>query len=179
MLIAAHRPSIHIFQRADWGVFKQLTTITDATIDCVDISDTFTQVTETILYAADVAIPKSSSRPHTNLADTRVLLSEPFCFPPWNVTSVAHMNPFIGFNKAHADPFIFQQLYLTHRSQYDNYKAIFTDGSKMAHHVGFGVIIDEDTYSHTLPIYSSVFTAEVTAYFFIRITVVFACILIT
>ncbi|GBM53595.1 hypothetical protein AVEN_105484-1 [Araneus ventricosus] len=88
----------------------------------------------------------------THLADTRVLASEPFCFPPWNVISVAHINPFIGFNKAHADPFIFQQLYLTNRSQYDNYKAIFTDDSKMADHVGFGVIIDEDTYSHTLPI---------------------------
>ncbi|GBL94551.1 hypothetical protein AVEN_235636-1 [Araneus ventricosus] len=33
----------------------------------------------------------------------------------------------------------------------------------MAAHVGFGVLIDEDTYSHTLPIYCSIFTAEVTA----------------
>ncbi|GBN17019.1 hypothetical protein AVEN_64995-1 [Araneus ventricosus] len=99
----------------------------------------------------------------THLADTRVLASVPFCFPPWNVTSIAHINPFIGFSKDHADPFIFQQLYLAHRSQYDNYKAIFTDGSKMTDHVGFGVLIDEDTYSHTLQIYSSIFTAEVTA----------------
>ncbi|GBM55706.1 hypothetical protein AVEN_196605-1 [Araneus ventricosus] len=99
----------------------------------------------------------------THLADTRVLASEPFCFPPWNVTSIAHINPFNGFSKAHADPFIFQQLYLAHRSQYDNYKAILTDGSKMTDHVGFGVLIDEDTYSHTLPIYCSIFTAEVTA----------------
>ncbi|GBL75191.1 hypothetical protein AVEN_194433-1 [Araneus ventricosus] len=33
----------------------------------------------------------------------------------------------------------------------------------MTDHVGFGVLIDENTYSHTLPIYSSIFTAEVTA----------------
>ncbi|GBN17018.1 hypothetical protein AVEN_64994-1 [Araneus ventricosus] len=59
----AHRPSIYIFQRANWDLFKQLATITDAIIDCADISDAVTQVTETILYAADVAIPKSSSRP--------------------------------------------------------------------------------------------------------------------
>ncbi|GBN54863.1 hypothetical protein AVEN_131063-1 [Araneus ventricosus] len=54
----AHRPSIYIFQRADWGLFKQLATITDAMIDCADISDAVTQVSETILYAADVAILK-------------------------------------------------------------------------------------------------------------------------
>ncbi|GBM57601.1 hypothetical protein AVEN_216348-1 [Araneus ventricosus] len=57
-------PSNYCYQRADWNLFTQLAVITEAMVTTTNISHAATQVTNTILNAADITIPKSSPHPH-------------------------------------------------------------------------------------------------------------------
>ncbi|GBM28821.1 hypothetical protein AVEN_241846-1, partial [Araneus ventricosus] len=56
------RPQRYLFQRADWAAFRQLAVITETMVVSNDI-EAIKTVTDQIISAADVAIPKSSSHP--------------------------------------------------------------------------------------------------------------------
>ncbi|GBL90650.1 hypothetical protein AVEN_219318-1 [Araneus ventricosus] len=57
-------------------------------------------------------------------------------------------------------PVVLQQIFYYHRCQYADYIKVFTDGSKADGHVGFGVTMDDASYSHILSVFCSVYTAE-------------------
>ncbi|GBO20696.1 hypothetical protein AVEN_140343-1 [Araneus ventricosus] len=57
------RPQRYLFQRADWAAFRQLAVITETMVVSNDIGEAIKTVTDQIISAADVAIPKSSSHP--------------------------------------------------------------------------------------------------------------------
>ncbi|GBM11484.1 hypothetical protein AVEN_101912-1 [Araneus ventricosus] len=60
---AATRPSKYLFQRADWKKFTLLA-ISEDMVRAADINDAVRYITETIIWAADAAIPKNSPNPH-------------------------------------------------------------------------------------------------------------------
>ncbi|GBN84965.1 hypothetical protein AVEN_78982-1 [Araneus ventricosus] len=57
------RPQRYLFQRADWAAFRQLAVITETLVVSNDIDEAIKTVTDQIISAADVAIPKSSFHP--------------------------------------------------------------------------------------------------------------------
>ncbi|GBO35392.1 hypothetical protein AVEN_76435-1, partial [Araneus ventricosus] len=57
------RPQRYLFQRADWAAFRQLAVITETMVVSNNIDEAIKTVTDQIISAADVAIPKSSSHP--------------------------------------------------------------------------------------------------------------------
>ncbi|XP_055924597.1 uncharacterized protein LOC129956691 [Argiope bruennichi] len=100
------------------------------------------------------------------LEELQVLSTGVFHQAPWEMLSVEHINPFINFNKTETSPVIFQSIFHSHRSQYSDYIAVFTDGSKTEGHTGFGVIFDNTSYNHSLTSSFSVYSAEAMAIFY-------------
>ncbi|GBN12298.1 hypothetical protein AVEN_199467-1 [Araneus ventricosus] len=69
------------------------------------------------------------------------------------------------YDKSTTAPIVFQQIFLSHRHQYNTYIPIFTDGSKTTTRVGCGVVIADVPSSFQLNALCSVLTAELTAIF--------------
>ncbi|GBN84963.1 putative RNA-directed DNA polymerase from transposon BS [Araneus ventricosus] len=86
-----------------------------------------------------------------------------FSFPPWDVPQFSFLNPFSKFDKSTTNPVVFQQIFLSHRTQFCTYSPIFTDGSKTASRVGSGVVFDQNAFSRRLNASCSVLTAELMA----------------
>ncbi|GBN22699.1 hypothetical protein AVEN_68036-1 [Araneus ventricosus] len=82
-----------------------------------------------------------------------------FSFPP----QFSFLNPFSKFDKSTTNPVVFQQIFLSHRTQFYTYSPIFTDGSKTASRVGWGVVFDQNVFSRRLNASCSVLTAELMA----------------
>ncbi|GBN94087.1 hypothetical protein AVEN_66229-1 [Araneus ventricosus] len=86
-----------------------------------------------------------------------------FSFPPWDVPQFSFLNPFSKFDKSTTNPVVFQQIFLSHRTQFCTYSPIFTDGSKTASRVGCGIVFDQNVFSRRLNASCSVLTAELMA----------------
>ncbi|GBO05358.1 hypothetical protein AVEN_94136-1 [Araneus ventricosus] len=84
-------------------------------------------------------------------------------FPPWGTPVVQFLNPFQTFIKSDTADIIYQQIFIEHRQEYDDFIAIYTDGSKSADHVSFAVVFPNTTFSFKLHSSCSVFTAEIAA----------------
>ncbi|GBN50109.1 hypothetical protein AVEN_154704-1 [Araneus ventricosus] len=84
-------------------------------------------------------------------------------FPPWGIPVVQFLNPFQTFIKSDTADIIYQQIFIEHRQEYDDFIAIYTDGSKSADHVSFAVVFPNTTFSFKLHSSCSVFTAEIAA----------------
>ncbi|GFX50068.1 putative RNA-directed DNA polymerase from transposon X-element [Trichonephila clavipes] len=57
-------------------------------------------------------------------------------FPPWDIQIFNYSNPFSDYDKAGTVDVIYQQLFSFYRSKYSKYIPVYTDGSKIAGHVG-------------------------------------------
>ncbi|GBN66475.1 hypothetical protein AVEN_156343-1, partial [Araneus ventricosus] len=84
-------------------------------------------------------------------------------FPPWGIPVVQFLNPFKTFIKSDTAGIIYQQIFIEHRQEYNDFIAIYTDGSKSSDHVSFAVIFPNTTFSFKLHPSCSVFTAEIAA----------------
>ncbi|GFW58703.1 RNase H domain-containing protein [Trichonephila clavipes] len=96
--------------------------------------------------------------PIVNIQQRNLLL-----FRPWNIQRFHYINPFANYSKFTVTPVIFQRVFVYHRTQYSGYSAIYTDGSKRADYVGWGVVIEDVTHGYRLDPSYSVFTAEAIA----------------
>ncbi|GFU13642.1 RNase H domain-containing protein [Trichonephila clavipes] len=96
--------------------------------------------------------------PIVNIQQRNLLL-----FQPWNTPRFHYINPFASYSKSTVTPVIYQRVFAYHRSQYNRYSGIYTDGSKRADYVGCGVVIEEVTHGYRLDPSCSVFTAEAVA----------------
>ncbi|GFW52166.1 pggt1b [Trichonephila clavipes] len=65
--------------------------------------------------------------------------------------------------KSTVAPFVFQRVFAYHRSQYNRYSAIYTDGSKREDYVGCGIVNEDFMHGYRLDTSCSVFTAEAVA----------------
>ncbi|GBN73656.1 RNA-directed DNA polymerase from mobile element jockey [Araneus ventricosus] len=113
-------------------------------------------------------IPVFFTRVHVILSDLNLLYlhvtPQPKTnFPPWGIPVVQFLNPFQTFIKSDTADIIYQQIFIEHRQEYDDFIAIYTDGSKSADHVSFAVVFPHKTLSFKLHSSCSVFTAEIAA----------------
>ncbi|GBN98259.1 hypothetical protein AVEN_43838-1 [Araneus ventricosus] len=113
-------------------------------------------------------IPVFFTRVHDILSDFNLLYlhvtPQPKTnFPPWGIPVVQFLNPFQTFIKSDTADIIYQQIFIEHRQEYDDFIAIYTDGSKSADHVSFAVVFPNTTFSVKLHSSCSVFTAETAA----------------
>ncbi|GBN79631.1 RNA-directed DNA polymerase from mobile element jockey [Araneus ventricosus] len=113
-------------------------------------------------------IPVFFTRVHDILSDLNLLYlhvtPQPKTnFPPWEIPVVQFLNPFQTFIKSDTVDIIYQQIFIEHRQEYDDFIAIYTDGSKSADHVSFAVVFPNTTFSFKLHSSCSVFTAEIAA----------------
>ena len=88
-------------------------------------------------------------------------IKTPKC-PPWTAAPVS-VCQFLGGNKADFLPNALCALFLAHTQVHEGSIHIYTDGSKSEEGVGYSVAFPEFTRSGTLPITSSIFTAELKA----------------
>ncbi|GFV42603.1 pggt1b [Trichonephila clavipes] len=96
--------------------------------------------------------------------DVRFLgAKEPFPIPTLEYATVPLYQPFATYSKSTVAPVVFQRVFAYHRSQYNRYSAIYTDGSKRADYVGCGVVIEDIMHGYRLDTSCSVFTAEAVA----------------
>ncbi|GFT48302.1 RNase H domain-containing protein [Trichonephila clavipes] len=86
-----------------------------------------------------------------------------FLFQPWNTPRFHYINPFATYSKSTVAPVVFQRVFAYHRGQYSSYSTIYTDGSKRADYVGFGVVIEDIMHGYKLDTSCSVFSAEAVA----------------
>ncbi|GFT64114.1 RNase H domain-containing protein [Trichonephila clavipes] len=86
-----------------------------------------------------------------------------FLFQPWNTPRFHYINPFASYSKSTVAPVVFKRVFSYHRSQYSSYSTIYTDGSKRADYVGFGVVIEDVMHGYRLDTSCSIFTAEAVA----------------
>ncbi|GBN09130.1 putative RNA-directed DNA polymerase from transposon BS, partial [Araneus ventricosus] len=84
-------------------------------------------------------------------------------FPPWGIPVVQFLNPFKTFIKTDTADIVYQQIFIEHREEYNDFIAIYTDSSKSADHVSFAVVFPNTTLSFKLHSSCSVFTAEIAA----------------
>ncbi|GBN11777.1 hypothetical protein AVEN_272709-1 [Araneus ventricosus] len=84
-------------------------------------------------------------------------------FPPWGIPVVQFLNPFKTFIKSDTAGIIYQQIFIEHRQEYNDFIAIYTDGSKSSDHGSFAVVFPNTTFSFKLHPSCSVFTAEIAA----------------
>ncbi|GBO10302.1 putative RNA-directed DNA polymerase from transposon BS [Araneus ventricosus] len=84
-------------------------------------------------------------------------------FPPWGIPVVQFLNPFKTFIKSDTADIVYQQIFIEHRQEYNDFIAIYTDGSKSADLVSFAVVFPNTTLSFKLHSSCSVFTAEIAA----------------
>lgn len=82
---------------------------------------------------------------------------------PWQQPNINILRPFTGFDKANTDDTIFRQLFASHREEYHNYVAVYTDGSKTSRITGCGFFCQNYKFSYCLPGTDSIFTAEIIA----------------
>ncbi|GBO04048.1 hypothetical protein AVEN_124230-1 [Araneus ventricosus] len=113
-------------------------------------------------------IPVFFTRVHDILSDFNLLYlhvtpQPKTTFPPWGIPVVQFLNPFQTFIKSDTADIIYQQIFIEHRQEYDDFIAIYTDGSKSADHVSFAVVFPNTTFSVKLHSSCSVFTAETAA----------------
>ncbi|GBN71728.1 hypothetical protein AVEN_270928-1 [Araneus ventricosus] len=113
-------------------------------------------------------IPVFFTRVHVFLSDLNLLYlhvtPQPKTnFPPWGIPVVQFLNPFQTFIKSDTADIIYQQIFIEHRQEYNDFIAIYTDGSKSADHVSFAVVFPNITFSFKLHSSCSVFTAEIAA----------------
>ncbi|GBN64791.1 putative RNA-directed DNA polymerase from transposon X-element, partial [Araneus ventricosus] len=113
-------------------------------------------------------IPVFFTRVHVFLSDLNLLYlhvtPQPKTnFPPWGIPVVQFLNPFQTFIKSDTADIIYQQIFIEHRQEYNDFIAIYTDGSKSADHVSFAVVFPNTTLSFKLHSSCSVFTAEIAA----------------
>nr|XP_042909488.1 uncharacterized protein LOC122271628 [Parasteatoda tepidariorum] len=80
--------------------------------------------------------------------------------PPWVNLSMCVLDIFGNFKKSDTNSSVFSQKFYEHRNNYNDFKPIFTDGSKHDNHVGCGVVIENFTISEQLHQDASIFTAE-------------------
>ncbi|GBN76892.1 hypothetical protein AVEN_11232-1 [Araneus ventricosus] len=97
------------------------------------------------------------------LGDFQVQTAGVFHYPPWSVHSVKLIGLFDEFRKNDTSSLILLQIFFSHRFEYVDYTAVYTDGSRAPGRVGFGVVIDDATYSHGLSEVFSVYSAEAMA----------------
>ncbi|GBL74259.1 hypothetical protein AVEN_235259-1 [Araneus ventricosus] len=62
---------------------------------------------------------------------------------------------------------IYQQIFIEHRQEYNDFIAMYTDGSKSDDNVSFAVVFPSTTFSFKLHSSCSVFTAELAAVLFV------------
>ena len=97
---------------------------------------------------------------NTSLSNITVRCQSQHNVPPWEMIKISRIHPFKDFNKNNTTPIIFQQLFIAHRSEYNNYTAIYTDGSKSINHVGCSFTCNNKIFSFKLPSFLSIFSAE-------------------
>ncbi|GBO16061.1 hypothetical protein AVEN_192979-1 [Araneus ventricosus] len=98
-----------------------------------------------------------------NLLHLHVTPEPKINFPPWGIPVVQFLNPFKTFIKSDTAGIIYQQIFIEHRQEYNDFIAIYTDSSKSSDHVSFAVIFPNTTFSFKLHPSCSVFTAEIAA----------------
>ncbi|GFX13933.1 putative RNA-directed DNA polymerase from transposon X-element [Trichonephila clavipes] len=98
-----------------------------------------------------------------HLSNTNIQENNELAFPPWDIQIFNYSNPFSGYDKAGTADVIYQQLFSFHRSKYSTYIPVYTDGSKTAGDVGWGVVFNNTILSFILHNYMSVLSAELTA----------------
>ncbi|GBN69622.1 putative RNA-directed DNA polymerase from transposon X-element, partial [Araneus ventricosus] len=113
-------------------------------------------------------IPVFFTRVHDILSDLNLLYLHvtphpKTNFPPWGIPVVQFLNPFKTFIKSDTADIVYQQIFIEHRQEYNDFIAIYTDGSKSADHVSFAVVFPNTTLSFKLHSSCSVFTAEISA----------------
>ncbi|GBM14706.1 putative RNA-directed DNA polymerase from transposon X-element [Araneus ventricosus] len=113
-------------------------------------------------------IPVFFTRVHDILSDLNLLYLHvtphpKTNFPPWGIPVVQFLNPFKTFIKSDTADIVYQQIFIEHRQEYNDFIAIYTDGSKSADHVSFAVVFPNTTLSFKLHSSCSVFTAEIAA----------------
>ncbi|GBM32793.1 hypothetical protein AVEN_12485-1, partial [Araneus ventricosus] len=113
-------------------------------------------------------IPVFFTRVHDILSDLNLLYLHvtphpKTNFPPWGIPVVQFLNPFKTFIRSDTADIVYQQIFIEHRQEYNDFIAIYTDGSKSADHVSFAVVFPNTTLSFKLHSSCSVFTAEIAA----------------
>ena len=89
----------------------------------------------------------------------------PFKFsvtPPWKLPHITFCNYFIGV-KRHMNEVEIWSIFMEHVEVHENSTWIFTDGSKSHNGVGYGVYSNDFYCKGALPVFTSIFTAELLA----------------
>ncbi len=100
---------------------------------------------------------------NTSLHDAHVLKAKIHFLPPWKTYKFFYLNPFAGYNKSDISAEALKQLFAHHRSVYNNYIDVYTDGSKSESHVGLAYVCRNSTHSFSLHPSCTVYTAELIA----------------
>ncbi|GFU61600.1 pggt1b [Trichonephila clavipes] len=97
-------------------------------------------------------------QPNAEIQQMNLLL-----FHPCNTSLFPYINPFANYSKPTVAPVVFQRVFEYHSSQYSEFSAICTDGSKRAGYVGCGVVIEDNMLGYWLDPSCSVFIEEAVA----------------
>ncbi|XP_055944481.1 uncharacterized protein LOC129975443 [Argiope bruennichi] len=116
-------------------------------------------------------IPVYFTRIHNILKDLNLLHLQATpqldnIFPPWAIPNIQYLNPFEGFTKSDTSDSIYRKIFNEHRHHYNDYIAIYTDGSKTCDSVSFAVVFQNAVFSFKINASCSVFTAEISAVLF-------------
>lgn len=84
-------------------------------------------------------------------------------FPPWIYSPPVIDLSLTQYKKDTTNPLFFKQQYYELREKYIDYRAIFTDGSKIEDRVASAAVVEDRTFVRRLPNRSSTYSAELTA----------------
>ena len=85
-------------------------------------------------------------------------------YPPWTFNNSVIIRSLQYYSKTSTTIDTYKQLFLEIKNKYRHYNFIYTDGSKTQNHVGYSVTTTDHTLKiSTLPLYSTVYTAEIIA----------------
>ena len=84
--------------------------------------------------------------------------------PPWEFPAIQCCRV-LPVSKASLSDFAIKSMFLAHSFEHEDCIPVFTDGSKSNAGVGYGAVFPDFTRCGTLPVFSSIFTAELSAIF--------------
>ena len=92
-----------------------------------------------------------------------ILPSELYLVPPWRQNPPSTCLDLAVLNKSVTPEALYTNLFACHRHNNHDFKSIYTDGSKTITHVGCAFVCGDSVIAQKLPVYTSIFTAELYA----------------